>query len=263
MTSDLITDLQRLVETAPVELIQRICTACEGATSWHQLQAGMLPTIHSPDARGLFTRIKEAAYEQKRSPGELAFALRAACAVEARHREEPQLELVWSGPTFQPFRVRRTDEVLLELIEQAKFRLTLVSFALYRVDRLSQALAAAVQRGVAIRMFMELHKEKSPDLQALYGNFLATNIRYYAWSEEQRLRSAQGGHGVLHAKTLVADNHQLLVSSANLTEYAMSLNIELGLVVRGGVLPGQVERIFDEYVERGVFVHHIVSIKHD
>jgi phosphatidylserine/phosphatidylglycerophosphate/cardiolipin synthase-like enzyme len=256
MTSDLINDLQHLVETAPKELIDRICIAFEGATSWNQLQAGMLPLIHSADARELFTRIKNAADTQKRSPGELALALRAACAVEARHREAPQLELVWSGPIFQPYRVRRTDEVLLALIEQSKFSLTLVSFALYRMDRLSRALTDAVNRGVAIRMFMEVDKRNTPDLRDLYGDFLAASMHFYAWSKVHRLRTNQGGQGVLHAKAMIADNHQILVSSANLTEYAMSINIELGLLVTGGELPARVERIFDDYVERGVFVQH-------
>jgi cardiolipin synthase A/B len=30
----------------------------------------------------------------------------------------------------------------------------------------------------------------------------------------------------------------VLISSANLTEYALNLNMELGLLVRGGDLPG-------------------------
>ena len=118
MTFDLVNDLQRLVETEPMELIDRICIAFEGASSWNQLQPGLLPLVHSPDARELLTRIKHTGDAQNRSPGELALALRAASAVEARHRGEPQLELVWSGPTFQPYPVRRTDEVLLELIEK-------------------------------------------------------------------------------------------------------------------------------------------------
>ena len=45
----------------------------------------------------------------------------------------------------------------------------------------------------------------------------------------------------------------MLVSSANLTEYAMTLNMEMGLLVHGGPLPLQVERHLVRLVEDGVF----------
>jgi phosphatidylserine/phosphatidylglycerophosphate/cardiolipin synthase-like enzyme len=46
----------------------------------------------------------------------------------------------------------------------------------------------------------------------------------------------------------------LLVSSANLTERAMTNNIELGLVVRGGPLPGDIASAFAELRGRGDLV---------
>lgn len=256
MTSDLISDLQLLVETTPLELMERICLTCERATNWNEVQARALPLIHASAVKNLFVSIMSTASIHGRSPTELALAMRAAYAVEARHRKEPQLELVWSGPAFQPFHVRRTDETLLEMIEQSRFKLTLVSFALYKIDRLSNALTQAINRGVTIRLFMELDKTNSPDIQSLYGDFLAAHMAFYVWSDHKRLKTVRGGQGILHAKTVVADNHQLFVSSANLTEYAMSINIELGILVRGGELPGQVERIFDNYIERGIFIQY-------
>jgi phosphatidylserine/phosphatidylglycerophosphate/cardiolipin synthase-like enzyme len=45
----------------------------------------------------------------------------------------------------------------------------------------------------------------------------------------------------------------MLISSANLTEYAMTLNMEMGLLVRGGPLPGQVQSHLTRLVEKGVF----------
>jgi phosphatidylserine/phosphatidylglycerophosphate/cardiolipin synthase-like enzyme len=45
----------------------------------------------------------------------------------------------------------------------------------------------------------------------------------------------------------------MLISSANLTGHAMTLNMELGLLVHGGPLPAQVETHLERLVERGVF----------
>ena len=45
----------------------------------------------------------------------------------------------------------------------------------------------------------------------------------------------------------------MLVSSANLTEYAMTLNMELGILVCGGAMPGQVEKHLCKRIELNVF----------
>lgn len=49
-----------------------------------------------------------------------------------------------------------------------------------------------------------------------------------------------------------ADSRWLFLSSANLTEYAFTINMELGLLVTGGALPGQVEEQFDRLIGIGV-----------
>ena len=62
----------------------------------------------------------------------------------------------------------------------------------------------------------------------------------------------RGKHGVLHVKCAVADSRKLLLTSANLTDHALKLNMELGLLVTGGRLPGRVEKHFDALVGSGV-----------
>jgi phosphatidylserine/phosphatidylglycerophosphate/cardiolipin synthase-like enzyme len=52
-------------------------------------------------------------------------------------------------------------------------------------------------------------------------------------------------------KCLVADARRLFVSSANLTEYAFTTNMELGLLITGGKLPIQVEAHFDRLIAKG------------
>jgi len=52
----------------------------------------------------------------------------------------------------------------------------------------------------------------------------------------------------------LADGRCLLISSANLTEYAFTLNMELGVLITGGALPRRVEGRFDKLIEKGVLV---------
>ncbi len=58
----------------------------------------------------------------------------------------------------------------------------------------------------------------------------------------------------MHAKCAVADVSALLVSSANLTQYALNLNMELGLLVRGGDLPGRVVGHLRQLIEENILV---------
>ena len=82
---------------------------------------------------------------------------------------------------------------------------------------------------------------------------MAQAARLYVWPLARRLRDDRGRHGSLHAKVALADAQSMLISSANLTGHAMKLNMELGLLVRGGALPAQVEAHLERLVERGVF----------
>ena len=59
----------------------------------------------------------------------------------------------------------------------------------------------------------------------------------YVWPMDKRPIDGNGHHGSLHAKCAVADDAVLFVSSANLTAYALTLNMELGLLVQGGFAP--------------------------
>jgi hypothetical protein len=52
----------------------------------------------------------------------------------------------------------------------------------------------------------------------------------------------------------VADSRFLFLSSANLTEYASSINMELGILVAGGPLPQQVEAQSDTLIGNGMLL---------
>jgi phosphatidylserine/phosphatidylglycerophosphate/cardiolipin synthase-like enzyme len=59
------------------------------------------------------------------------------------------------------------------------------------------------------------------------GDALAGRAKVYYWPAEQRPRNETEGQGVLHVKAAVADGRFLLLTSANLTEYAFTLNMEM------------------------------------
>ena len=114
----------------------------------------------------------------------------------------------------------------------------------------------AAHRGVRINVIVETpNKIEGQDeydtIQAL-GDQVASVSTVYYWPEEKRAQDDGGKAGILHVKCAVADGRWLFLSSANLTEYAFTINMELGLLVTGGPLPCQVEEQFDRLIGMGV-----------
>jgi len=85
-------------------------------------------------------------------------------------------------------------------------------------------------------------------IRALGRDVEARSSVYY-WPKEKRSLSASGKPGSLHVKCAVADSEWLFLSSANLTQQAFTINMELGTLIRGGSLPQKVEAQFDRLIQ--------------
>ena len=185
----------------------------------------------------------------------VAVAILTAAKCEHDHRHDEAVEVVWTGPEPADTRFRHTEQAVLEVIDTAARRLTVVSYAVYRIPRIRDALVAAADRGVGIRLIVEtpnrIEGQGEYDCLAALGLSVASACSVYYWPPANRPRDDNGKIGILHVKCAVADGRRLFLSSANLTEYAFSINMELGLLVTGGTLPGQVERHFERLVEAG------------
>jgi phosphatidylserine/phosphatidylglycerophosphate/cardiolipin synthase-like enzyme len=188
----------------------------------------------------------------------VAVALVTAAVSERDHRQEEVVEVVWTGPEPGGTRFRQTEQAILEVVNAATRRLTVVSYAVYQIPRIRDALVAAASRGVGIRLIVEtpnrIEGQGQYDCLLALGANVASACSVYYWPQENRPRDDNGKVGILHVKCAVADGHRLFLSSANLTEYAFTINMELGLLVTGGKLPGQVERHFEGLILAGALV---------
>jgi phosphatidylserine/phosphatidylglycerophosphate/cardiolipin synthase-like enzyme len=183
----------------------------------------------------------------------VAVALVTAAQCEHDHRHEETAEIVWTGPEPPQTRFRQTEQAILEVVNSATKRLTVVSYAVYRIPRIREALVTAANRGVRIRMIVEtpnrIEGQGEYDCLLSLGDNVAAVSSVYYWPQENRSKDPNGKIGILHVKCAVADGHRMFLSSANFTEYAFTINMELGLLVTGGSLPDQVERHFERLVE--------------
>lgn len=250
----------RLAVELPVSLVQNLAqaiTACN-VQDWDYTRQQMLQVTPQPRFRVLVDEFLAAwrTHAVEASSESVALALRSAAAATQHYRETQSVDLVWTGPGVLEVPLRRTDQALLQVIDVAQRSLLVVSFAVYKIPEITQALLRAFERRVALRICVEAPEPSGQrmaydTIQAL-GAEVQRRAEIYIWPRDQRPTDPGGRVGSLHAKCAVADDQVLFVSSANLTEYAMNLNMELGTLIRGGPLPVMVGKHFARLIESGV-----------
>lgn len=192
------------------------------------------------------------------SPAQVAGLLRGAAAMEDAWRKQTRCEVAWTGPTPPLSNLRRTEQALLQVIDSARRDLWVVSFAAYRISSICAALVAAARRGCRVRLLLESEVESGGRLTSGGIDGMPAEVRdtceLYVWPREKRAVDERGRFGALHAKCAVADGEVLFVGSANLTEFAFELNIEMGLLVEAKAAAEVVDRQLRWLVETGTMV---------
>lgn len=240
MSEDVASVAAALAERLPADDLRAlVISAVQGAEALRTLRrlapAGVL--------RAACDRLLEAAGELP--PGYVAGALAGAAAAVARERASRSIDVVWTGPSSSVQTSRLTSAAVVGLLDEARVEILLVSYAAHSEPRVAQALEAAVGRGVDVTLLLERH-EDNPGYAATAAPFSAVRARRLAWPVERRPDGA-----ALHAKILVVDAATALVGSANLTGRALSMNLECGVLLRGGSAPSDIRRHVFDLLNRG------------
>jgi len=258
----LISRIAALAERFPTELAEALCRklyACSAEDGPNDISS-ILEDVHEPSIRQVLDDLLAdwLDAEPRKSLREFSLILEGAIGAAQAHRESHSLDLIWTGPAPPNSAFRKTEQALLEVINAAKDELWVVSFASYKVPKLTEALLSAAQRGVRIQLILESKEESEGKVtfSALkgLGREIADRAAVYVWPREKRPSDPSGAQGALHAKCAVADGNLLFVSSANLTEYAMTLNMEMGILVKGSSLPQRTAKHLKWLIEHGVLV---------
>lgn len=252
--------ISEIARTVPRDLVKAAAVQIKASAhlSWQQARNAVLNELPHAEVRrqigDLLNIWQQAAPAVSRQA--LAYALAAAAQAVQETRQEQDVALVWTGPTVDGPSLRRTDQALQEVIQAARRDLLLVSFAIYMTPHIRQALVNAARRGVTIRIALETEQASGGridyDTIRSLGPAVARHAELYIWPAERRGAHANGKLGALHAKCAVADRQLLFISSANLTGYALTINMELGVMIRGGSLPGDVATHFDRLMEHRI-----------
>jgi phosphatidylserine/phosphatidylglycerophosphate/cardiolipin synthase-like enzyme len=168
---------------------------------------------------------------------------------------EGKVEVVWTGPGTSEVPSRSTEAVVLEVVSAARHQLLLVTYAAFRYPPLVAALESAAAREVRTQVLVEtragagslLGQEPAVAFAGIPG------LKLYHWPPSQRSSGGGSLRGRMHTKLVVADRDLAFVTSANLTGNGIEDNLECGLLVRGGPIPGRLLDHVSSLVRRGVF----------
>jgi phosphatidylserine/phosphatidylglycerophosphate/cardiolipin synthase-like enzyme len=255
MPSPLISAIVHACADAPKAAIEKACALLSDSNTDAQAALPMLTGIL---AKETLTRLKRGLKASSTTARELALAMLSTSAGIEAGRASPDMQLVWTGPDTPEASPRDTLPQMLEMIGRAESSILLVTFAAFKATAIMEALKAAAGRGVKLKIIVESADDSAGQLshdawKAFPKAFIKSGCVWF-WPIAKRPKNPKGMPGKLHAKCLVIDNRESLVSSANLTDDAMERNIEVGIRCANSSMASQLRAKFDALIEEGQLI---------
>jgi hypothetical protein len=166
----------------------------------------------------------------------------------------PRCELVWTGETPAGAGVRSTFPVVKEMLGWARRSALVVTYSMWIgagdtgvvIDRLAELSSS----GVDVTFILDHRYQEGWNITQLRQRWPAGRRppTLYTWQDQD------DSIAKLHAKVLIVDGRDLLITSANLTGHGMRHNLEFGLRVLGRPAGDALEHL-EGLIRAGVFEH--------
>ena len=183
----------------------------------------------------------------------------------ATQRAKDRLDLVWTGLEVTGSESRDTRVVVRELFGHAKHSVLISSFAIDKGSKaieLFHPLAENMDQNPELRVRMFLNVKRHPKdvtpSPTLLRKF-SEDFRNQVWPgqslpevfhDPRSLEIGGSRKACLHAKCVIVDERQVLITSANFTEAAHERNIEAGLLLVDAEIARALQFQFESLVTR-------------
>lgn len=231
----LLNAVTKLVALVSPSKIEAIASRLRG-TPPSDRQQNLQEVVGTPAARSALGAVMSAWRDTTLTGDIVAGMLLGAAHTRQQIQRDHNVELVWTGPTTPFVAIRRTEQVLLDIIRQAKREIFIVSFVAYDVPSIIAALNDAINRGVDARILVEASLTQGGSLlvdPVATMRSAVPSAKLYVWTD----RPHPFTNGRVHAKVAVADGAIAFLTSANLTGHALEKNMEAGVLLNGGSTP--------------------------
>ena len=164
-------------------------------------------------------------------------------------------ELVATLPPETPGIARPTQRVLREMIERASKEIIVLGYELTDRD-LVALLGEAAARGAAVIIICDRGRGSARRVVDAWPVGVRLPRVFH-----DRERAAGAPYASMHAKCLLVDGRDLLVTSANFTFHGLHGNIEIGVRLSGPPA-GEARKIFSHFVESQIVEELRWSLDH-
>lgn len=244
-------DLAELVAVLPPSAVDALAEGLEaGRVSLSTSSFGFARLRGVSDDHA--ARIAAALQQIEIDESAVSTALRVANRLRFVERlARPEIEIAWTGPAASGPLVRSTSVVLEEMLESVREagEVLLVGYALTvesgtTMERVVELLVESARRRAALSIVLHSDEDETTNLDNLFKlwDVFVKKPKVYTWRPP-----ADHPFTKLHAKCLVVDRLDALVTSANFTFHGLESNLELGLRVRGPQAAAIAER-FDHLI---------------
>ena len=162
-------------------------------------------------------------------------------------KEAEKAELAITAPISFKLKARKINEVITNMIQDSKKSITLTGYSVS--DYFSEMIDLIIsksQQGIYVRLYLNDYEKHKTNLKRLM-DLRTKHLRVFDYQKQDDEMAA------LHAKTIVVDEKELLVSSANLSYHGMKGNVEMGIRLVSEDKAKQVESLLKEMVGMKVF----------
>lgn len=162
-------------------------------------------------------------------------------------KEAEKAELAITAPISFKLKARKINEVITNMIQDSQKSITLTGYSVS--DYFSEMIDLIIsksQQGIYVRLYLNDYEKHKNNLKRLM-DLRTKHLRVFDYQKQDDEMAA------LHAKTIVVDEKELLVSSANLSYHGMQGNVEMGIRLVSDNKAKQVESLLKEMVGMKIF----------
>lgn len=164
----------------------------------------------------------------------------------ALFEKREKIGLVATVPLAFSLKTKRIQNVAEELIRNAKESILLTGYSVSGfISKIIDLLIEKSQKGVLVKIFFNDLKSQSSVKKII--EYRSKFLQVYDYTNREDKMAA------LHAKIIVVDKKETLISSANLSYHGMSGNIEIGTCISSEKIAKQIEELFKDLLFYKIF----------
>ena len=244
-TKDLAEKVLGIIQDMPDEAIEKLLSAWDSSERITKYNLEEITGISGEKINRLIQLVANPSLNQDLINAMFVTGLEAKSRIADSTNE---IEIVWTGPSKINAGVRSTKPVIEEMLKSAKQgeKVTIIDYRITsNAASIVDELNSCLKDGVKIDLIVDKSRVNEDELRKCFAEKSLTRPTIYTRKDKE------SKYYKVHAKVIIIQDREMLVSSANLTELGTEVNFEMGLLVRGPIVKKMMllitKMIEDEY----------------